>query len=156
MDLYVKYETAGYVAKINISFHNLQYFVVDFVWLTLTNYQDAILVFFTKLQPHAGTIWKGIACKCFANTLPWWWFCWSKFFLYLFKSHGSTSKWRVSCSEDIWSSLGINTAFFPWSETRLSKGSNSLLQFLCWRNLSDFTSYRCKMKYTHNKPNISN
>jgi len=45
MDLCVKYEMVGYVAKINISFHNLGYFVVDFVQLALTNYEDAILVF---------------------------------------------------------------------------------------------------------------
>jgi len=38
MDLYVKYERVGYMAKINISFHNLEYFVVDFVRLALTSY----------------------------------------------------------------------------------------------------------------------
>ena len=44
MDLYVK-KMVGCVAKINISFHNLEYFVVDFVQLASTNYQDTILVF---------------------------------------------------------------------------------------------------------------
>jgi len=70
MNLCEKYEVVGYVAKINISFRNLEYVVVDFVQLTLTSCQDAILVFFTKLQPHAGSIWKGVTCKCFADTLP--------------------------------------------------------------------------------------
>jgi len=109
----------------------------------------------TKLQPHAGSMWKDVTWKCFADTLSWWWFCSTKFYLYWGKSHGSTSKWGVSCSKDIWSFSGITTAFFPWLEKRLSKGSNSLLQFLVWGKLSDFVNCICKTKYIHNNLNIA-
>ena len=126
-------------------------------WLCSTNVDHLSgrqVCVFIKIQPHAGSILKGVTCKCFADTLPWWWFCSSKFFLYLCKSHGSTSKCEVSCSKYMWSFSGINTAFFLWSENKLSKGSNSLLQFLRWCELSDFTNCKCKMKCTHNNLNI--
>jgi len=45
MDLYVKYKMVDYATKMSISFHNLEYFVVDFVQLASTNYQDTIPVF---------------------------------------------------------------------------------------------------------------
>ena len=100
----------------------------------------------TKLHSHAGSMWKDVTCKCFADTRSWWWFCFSKFPLYWCKSPGSTSKWGVSCSEDVWFSSGINTLFFPWLETWLSKGSNSFLQFRLWCKRLDFTKCTCKIK----------
>ena len=144
MCLYVKYDMLD-VASISISFHNLEYFIVVFVPLVSTNYHDAILGFWQSYIHMMDRYERVLLANSLqilfhdGGSVP------LKFFLYWCKSHGSTSKWGVSCSKDLWSFFGINTTFFPWLETRLSKGSNS---FLVWCELSDFVNCIYKRKYT--------
>jgi len=56
------------LTNVNILFHSLRSFVENVVQLASTFCQDAKFVFFMKLQPHVGSVWKGAGCKYSCDT----------------------------------------------------------------------------------------